>query len=334
MPYNFNKEELDAINSILVRSASNNTVEAMQATNELALALQLPLRQGVLTGDILQGIFEVVKMQPGARTDWPLDPISPGTERDFVAYTIPSHGRLPERNVEGDYVMVPTFEIGNSIDWLLRYARDARWDVVGRCLETLRAGFVKKMNDDGWHTLLAAGYDRNILAFDSDAEAGQFTKRLVSVMKTLMRRNGGGNSNSMNRGKLTDLYMSPEGLEDVRNWGVDQIDELTRKQIYDSENTISRIFGVNIHDIDELGESQEYQLFYSAELSGTYATDDVELVVGLDQASNDSFVMPVVQDVEIYEATDLFRHRRGGLWGTAEVGFGVLDNRRVLLGSF
>ena len=42
--------------------------------------------------------------------------------------------------------------------------------------------------------LLAAGVDRNIVVFDSDADAGQFTKRLVSLMKTVMRRNGGGNS--------------------------------------------------------------------------------------------------------------------------------------------
>jgi len=29
------------------------------------------------------------------------------TEKDFVAYTIPNHGRIPERYIKGDYVMVP-----------------------------------------------------------------------------------------------------------------------------------------------------------------------------------------------------------------------------------
>jgi len=37
-------------------------------------------------------------------------------------------------------------------------------------------------------------------------------------MKTVMRRNGGGNSTSANRGQLTDLYVSPEAVEDIRNW--------------------------------------------------------------------------------------------------------------------
>ena len=172
--------------------------------------------------------------------------------------------------------MVPTYDIGSSIDYLLKYARDARWDVVGRAMEVLEASFVKKMNDDGWHTLLAAGVDRNIVVFDSDAAAGQFTKRLVSLMKTVMRRNGGGNSSSNNRGQLTDLYVSPEAMEDLRNWGIDQVDEVTRREIYvadDGGGVVNRVFGVNLHDLDELGEGQEYQLFYSNVLSGTLSGD-------------------------------------------------------------
>lgn len=33
-------------------------------------------------------------------------------------------------------------------------------------------------------------------------------------------------------GKLTNLYVSPEALEDIRNWGVNQIDVSTRKEIF------------------------------------------------------------------------------------------------------
>ena len=63
-------------------------------------------------------------------------------------------------------------------------------------MQVLEASFVKKINDNGWHTMLTAGADRNILVFDGDASAGQFTKRLVSLMKVIMRRNGGGNTGS------------------------------------------------------------------------------------------------------------------------------------------
>lgn len=330
-----NKFEPSAeLTDLLVRSGSAEKEQSLAASREFAKALELPLRQAILSGDILDGIFEPIQLAPGATPEFPLDFLAPGTEADFVAYTLPNHGYVPERHVEGDYVMVPTYDIGASIDYLLKYARDARWDVVGRAMEVLEAQFVKKMNDDGWHTLLAAGVDRNIVVFDSDADAGQFTKRLVSLMKTIMRRNGGGNSASNNRGILTDLYVSPEAMEDIRNWGVDQVDEITRREIYTAaDGNVNRVFGVNLHDVDELGEGQEYQEFYDNVLSGTIDPGDSEIVVGLDLRKRDSFIMPVRQEVQIFEDDTLHRQKRAGFYGWAEQGFAVLDNRRVLLGS-
>lgn len=329
-----NQEFID----LLKRSASANKAEAIVAQEQIAKAIELPLRQGILAGDITGNIFERIVMEPGTSTEFPLDLLSPGEEADFVAYTNPGHGRIPERTVEGDYVMIPTYAITNSIDWLLRYAREARWDIVARATQVLEAGFVKKINDDAWHTVLAAGVDRNILVYDADAAAGQFTKRLVSLMKVIMRRNAGGNAASLKRGQLTDMFLSPEGVEDVRNWGVDQLDDTTRREVYtaaDGSSGLSRIFGVNLQSLVELGEGQEYQNYYSTQLSGTLGpSSDVELVVGLDLANRDSFVMPVKQEVTIFSDELMHRQQKAGMYGFAELGFGVLDNRRVLLGSF
>jgi hypothetical protein len=44
--------------------------------------------------------------------------------------------------------------------------------------------------------------------------------------------------------------------------------------------------------------------------------------------------MPVKKDVEIFEDEALHRHQRQGYYGWAELGFGVLDNRRLIAGSF
>jgi hypothetical protein len=190
------------------------------------------------------------------------------------------------------------------------------------------------MNDDAWHVLLAAGVGRNIVVYDSDAGANQFTKRLISLMKTVMRRNGGGNSTSQNRGTLTDLYLSPEAIEDMRNWNVDQVDEVTRREIYTAaDGTLNRVFGVNLHDLDELGVGMEYQLFYEDVLNGTLPGGDSEIVVGLDLSKDDAFMMPVREEVSIFEDPTLHRQRRMGWYGFGEWGFGVLDNRRVILGS-
>lgn len=326
------------VKKVLRATGSMNQEESAKAMAELVVALTLPLRQGILDGDVAgsTGIFEVITLDDGVSPEFPLDLLSPGTEKDWVAYTIPNHGYIPQRNVESDYVMIPMYEIGSAIDWLVKYAKNARWDVIGRCMEILRGSFVKKINDDCWHTLLAAAVDRNIVVLDSDAAAGQFTKRLVSLMKTVMRRNGGGNTTSINRGKLTDLFVSPEAMEDIRNWNVDQVDEVTRREIFvaDGDNAINRIFGVNLHDLDELGEGQEYQLYAENDLSVTLPGSDVELAVGFDLSKRDSFVMPTRgEGLLIYPDESMLRQRRRGVWGTMEMGVGCLDSRRILLAS-
>jgi hypothetical protein len=309
---------------------------ALAGQEQMAKALVTPLREAILVGDVASQLFEKLVLDSNSTAEFPLDLLNPGEEVDFVAYTNPGHGRIPERAVEGDYIQVPTYGIANSIDFLARYARDARWDVAGRAMKVLEAGFVKKVNDDAWHVLLAAGVDRNIMVYDADAAAGQFTKRLVSLLKSVMRRNAGGNSASISRGRLTDIYLSPEALEDIRNWGIDIVDETTRREIYvaSDDGAITRIFGINLHAMDELGESQEYQNYFTSQLSGALGpSSDVELVVGLDMTSRDSFIMPVRQELMIYPDPSFFRQGRVSFFGNMELGCAVLDNRRVLLGS-
>ncbi len=327
----------DEFIDLLKQSGSSDKTIALDAQREIAKAIETPLRKGVMFGDVVTSIFETMQLEPGTAPEFPLDLLAPGMEVQHVAYTNPGHGRIPERTVEGDYVMINTYGITSSIDFLLRYAREANWNVIGRATEVLEASFVKKINDDGWHTLLAAAVDRNILVYDADAAAGQFTKRLISLLKTVMRRNGGGNSVTAS-GRLSDLYLSPEAVEDVRNWGIDQLDEVSRREVYqsaDQGSPLTRIFGVNLHDLFEFGDGQEYQTYFTSDLGGSLGpSSDVELVIGLDQAANDSFVMPVKRPVEVFEDESLHRHQRQGYYGWSELGFGVLDNRRILAGSF
>jgi hypothetical protein len=327
----------DQFINLLVRSGHSDKAVALDAQREIAKALELPLRKGIMFGDVVTNIYEKMVLEPGSQPEFPLDLLAPGTERDYTAYTNPGHGRIPERHVEGDYVMVNTYGITNSIDFLLRYAREARWDIIARAMQVLESGFVKKLNDDGWHTILAAAVDRNILVYDGDAAVGQFTKRLISLAKRVMLRNGGGNSVTAT-GRLTDLYLSPEAIEDIRNWGIDQLDEVSRREVYQATEDaapLTRIFGVNLTGLFEFGDGQEYQTFFTSDLSGSLGPNsDVELIVGLDLNARDSFVMPVKREVEIFEDEGLHRSQRQGYYGWAEVGFGVLDNRRVLAASF
>jgi hypothetical protein len=321
--------------ALIKRSGDRDPRVAEAAQYELAQAIELPLRDAVLSGNVAGGIFDTPMLEPGRVYEYPVSILNPGEEDDFRAWTNPGEGRIPQRQVEGDYITVPTHGIANSIDWPLRIARDGGYDVVSHCLQILRAGFEKKMSDEGWYTILSAAADRNILVYDADASNGQFTKRLVSLAKVVMRRNGGGNTASLNRSRLTDLYMSPEGVEDIRNWGLDQIDEITRREIYvAADGGVSRVFNVNLHDLDEFGEGADFQDFFENTLGGSMASGDLEIAVGLDRQRNDSFVMPFREQVSVFPDPALHRSQLAGYYGWAEYGCAVLDNRRTLLLSY
>lgn len=339
MPKNLNRgyrptERDPEMDQLLVDASSNDQNVARAAQREIAKAIELPLRQGILAGNIIDGIFQPYPLPPGSAPEFPLDILAPGTEKEFVAYTIPYHGRIPERTLEGDYIMVPTYEVGSSIDWPLRLAIRSRWDIVGRAMEIFEASFVKKLNNDGWHTILAAGADRGLVVFDANAGQGRLTLRLVSLMQQAMRRHAGGNTTSNFRGRVTDIYMSVESFEDMRSWTLADLPEAIRTQIFTStEGGLSQVFDTRLHELIEFGVGQEYQNYYLNDLGGTLASGDVELVVGLDLQRNDSFVMPITAELEVFEDDNMHRQRRAGVYGWSESGFAILDSRRIILGS-
>jgi hypothetical protein len=319
-----------------------------KAQKAFAAELQWPLRQGVFDRDNLGGIFEKQVLAPGAQANYPLDFVKPGDEDQFIAFTMPKQGRVPERHVEGDELWVPTFNIANSIDWSLKYAKEARFDVIMRAIRVYEAGFVRKINSDGWRTVLGAADGRGLVVTANGsapftgsslvptAAAGQFTKELISRMKTAMTRGAGGNGNS---GRLTDVYLSMEAMEDIRAWDVDEIDEFTRREIFVSkEYGLAQIYGVVLHEMTEMGEGQEYENFLKTTLARAHQTVNSvtlkEYCIGLDLSTMDSFVMPIREELQTYEDPALYREQRAGIYGWMEHGFAVLDPRRVLIGEF
>lgn len=334
--------------AMLRATASPVTPEREASQRAFAQELNWPLRQGVFDRDNLGEIFERQKLQPGAQANYPLDFIQPGSEDDFVAFTMPKQGRVPERHVEGDELWVPTYRIANAIDWDIRYAEEARFDVIMRAIRVYEAGFVRKNNSDGWRTILAAADGRSLtIAAGGPAPftgsttgptpaPGQFTKELISRMRTAMVRGTGGNGNA---GRLTDVYLSLEAMEDVRAWDVDEIDEFTRREIFVSrEYGLASIYGVTLHEMTEFGEEQEYESFLTDTLGRSHqlvaSAALQEFCVGLDLSTMDSFVMPIRKELETYEDPALYRQQRAGIYGWMEHGFAVLDSRRVLLGEF
>ena len=325
------------LNALLRDCGNLDPRVGLAARDRFAMAVEQTLRQGVLVGDVVRLIYNQVSLGDDEYLEFTLDMLQPGEEDEYIAYTHPGTGKIPQRHIEADYVRIPYYLMANANDWDLKFAKRGNGFQIGRIMEIYQAGYTKKTNDDGWQTMIAAAADRNILIYDGDAAAGQFTKRLVSLAKIAMRRNAGGNTASIKRGELTDIFCSPEAEEDVRAWGIDQIDEVTRREIYlanDGDGVLTRVYGVNLHTLDEFGEGQVYQDFYTSVLGAGLQGSDLELAIGLDLKNKDAFYMPIKQEVTVFNDESKHREMKQGIYGWFSCGFGCVDSRRVIALSF
>jgi len=298
-----------------------------------AKAISLPLEEALLAGDILGGLFQTINLTNGESLDYPLDLLNPGDEEDFIAYVCPDQGRIPERQISGDYLHLRTYRIANSIDMILRIIRDANWDVLGRALQIMQAGFVQKMNVDGWRTIISSAESRGLEIYDSAATAGVFSRRLLSLMKIEFRRNGG-TFTHVNRRKMTHLVLSPEGVEDIRLWGATEVDDLTRRDLFlMSDGTIPTIAGVKLMDLDEFGVGQSLNDYYVEVKGSAIGNSKLEIAIGMDM-NNPALVMPVREALMVTNDPMLHRSQKAGFYGWFEGGFASLDNRNLLVGAY
>lgn len=324
---------------LLRMTASADEAVAAKARKAFAQVLQGAFRAAVLADDTLGEVYEKVIIPAGAEVKFPLHFLSPGEEEDRIAFVMPKEGAIPQRMIEGDEVYVPTYVVANSIDWPIRYARDARWDVIQSALDVYRYGFVRRFNDDGWHTMIQAAV-ANGRVVDAAASAGVFTKLLLTGMMVGIKRLAGGRAS-----KITDLYMSPEGLADIRHWVDSQLDQETRREVQIGRGPagVPSLYGINLRELQELGEGQSYQTYIAATDGGNKASwftggggSDVEFCIGLDLSNRPQypFKMPIREDVVTYEDETLKRSARNGIYGWCEIGFCCLDGRYSIIGTF
>jgi hypothetical protein len=330
----------DEDRELLRMTASPNRKVAGQHRRAMAQVVEGAWRAGVLEPDLLDNIFEQVPLPPGGDAKIPLDFYSPGNEGQYVAFLMPKEGGIPQQSIEGDELYLRTYKIAHAIDWSLDYARDARWDVVARAIEAYTNGFIRRINDDGWHTVLHNA-SLNTVQTDANATSGVLSLTLVTTLQTAIKRLTSGRNS-----RVTDLYVSPEGLADIRNLAAFQVtsvasanrdvvidDESIRRLILSPEDTVPTLFGVRIHELQELGVSQEYETYLTSTLGATHA-GKAEFCVALDLANRDSFVMPVRENMSMFDDPTLHRFGRAGVYGWMEIGFAAIDTRRALLGAF
>jgi hypothetical protein len=275
-------------------------------------------------------------------------------------------GGLPVNTIEGvSELKFSTYNIYSAIELNNKYIKRSTLPIVSKALQRMSQEVLLKQEKNAYAVVLRA------LAEASTSVNGTATKHIITstnqnqfdvqdinLLFTRMKRiaqsfaNGTPDPNS-SRG-LTDLFLSYEMYEQVRQWPYNPVNnrgsqstgpvglpESVRESIFNAAGAAS-VWGVTLHELAELGVSKKYNELFGAFATGNIAhssqafdyTDD-EIILGVDM-TKEAFWRPVAKNADsgstfTAEVSDEYvnRQKKIGFNGSMEEGRICIDGRAV-----
>jgi hypothetical protein len=361
MAIQFKTKEAEAKTLQLLRdSGSTNKSVADAAQEAFASIMSSSLSRVLEPLNVANDIFTEVEVYTGRDVpEIPIDLYYGVGEGAFRVWSNGYPGGLAYNEISGfDSFRFRTSRMDSAIAWNKSYAADARMKVVERGLMRLMDEIMVKSQFNAFTVLadaLGAARTANqshVIASTAktNSTARQFqlddVNRLMTKIKRLNSSWANGTTRSAGSG-LTDLYISPETMEQIRKMtynpmnttGVPDSTESTalglpdemRMEIYRNGGA-TEIYGKTLHELNEMGVGQVYnELFrqkYNAVGGGapawTVATD--ELVIGIDKSLG-AFARVINADTNgstfqlLVDDQHLARSEKMGYYGFTEEGW-------------
>jgi len=243
---------------------------------------------------------------------------------------------------------------------LKKFARKARLDVVSRTITKMLQEVLVKQERNQWSIALKAlaeastdGSTHVIAATTSNLFQLDDLNRLFTKIRRINVSFDGGTPAGFSSRGLTDLFVSPEIMEEVRSFAyepmntraVPNTDESTavplpdslRQQIYENAGA-SEIYGVMLHEVLEFGVNKVYNNLFDDFYSGTPTFDGVndEILIGVDKGREACIKLVATNadtgDTFVAEPDDQFlsRSEKIGWFGATSQGNVVVDSRALV----
>ena len=366
---------------------SKNPAIAKEASEAFAAFLGPVVRQVINQAATAANIYSDAPFDEDDSPSYPLDLYYNEGDNFIQVWSQNMAGGLPTSHVEGlQELKIATYRLDSAVSMSKRYARKARLDVVSKAIERMANEIVVKQDRNAWAIILkalaeattspAAGTSlKHFLSSVGEGSSAGFSKTfalqdLNEIMERMARINesyaGGTPAAAYSRG-ITDLYMSPEKVGDIRAFAynavggstagnsVTDLPDTVRTDIFKAAGS-QEIYGVNIHQLlefgnDTSGNGKKYTKLFSTfagetqypDINGSTGTDyrfemgdGDDLIVGIDN-SKGAFVRPVARggDGETFTAIpdDQFYASRAdkmGWYGFLEEGRVCLDARAIV----
>lgn len=260
-------------------------VESRAAREAWAASLSIPLRKAVAEQSTVRKIFAVDPLPPGAQALYPVE------FDDIIAWTVPKVGAVPVNFVEGDDVLVPTFEIASNEQFRMSYARDGRYNINKTAINKLKKAILQTEEETGWNLIKASIKSGHTVT----SSEGYFSKAHINAAFAVLESYDF---------KPDLICCSVKSAADIREWATTELDDTSRREVF-KNGGMGSIWGALILPVRRLGDDEAF-VFATSEGYG---------------------VMPTRQEVTVFDDPTVSNKLRIGLTGWEEVGFAVTDDR-------
>lgn len=342
---------------LLKLTGSRDRSKAWPAMEAFASILA-PVVQVVLDKlSTVRSIYSVKTLGENDNAEFPLDIFFDEKDGDIRVHFQSRPGGTPTSHLSDiQTVIVPTANYQAEVSWQNRFARLGRLDLITAYIHKLGQAMIRKEEINGWSVILSAvaNASTNNLAHvvDSTTTDGNFHLDLLNQMLTRAKRI----NTSVDRGTavaasqgLTDIYLSPEAMEDIRGFSYNPINtkgaivaapaagdssialpDDMRKAIL-AGGGMPNLMGLNLHEMNELGSGFAYNILFKSFYAGSFTEASEQVVIGVDM-TRDSNVMPIKGDLQIVSDVFHFRSDKSGVVASEDMGFAVLDSRAIVAG--
>lgn len=244
-----------------------------------------------------RSIFKPEKLAPGAQANYPIS-----FDYTELGTYLSKLGGAVTRITEGDEIYIPTFGIEAAARYSMDVAEQGRIDIASEQMNLLKNRIIAKEEFSAWRLIKAtlSGVNTNQTVYCSGGVENfhSFSKKALNKLAVQL---------DLQRRVMTDVYVSPASLGDIREWSNSQIDFLTQREIFQKGGLPGdTMWNFQLHKV------------YDSTLVGN------DSAWGFDVRTFGK--MPILKEFETYEDPSAILQWQIGVLGRERVGFGVTDS--------
>jgi hypothetical protein len=353
------QEQLELVRAM----ASKNREVAYEAQMALAEFIGPVLADVINNAPTLSNLFTTVEYDADDSPSIPLDLYHDITDGDYIKVWSQSvAGGLPSNTIMPTHseLKFATYRLDTAVDFDRKYAAKSRLDVISKTFTRVAQEVLLKQEKTSASLVLGTLADtgpsttKPHVIRGGSTTAGLLTLDDLNKLMTLSKRinsSWSGGTPDRTRG-ITDLIVSPEIVESLRAMSYNPINKVGSNNLPASPGDgvvtapdalrdalfnaggLPQFYGMNIMEINELGNGGIYTNIYDAAVTGGLAASNKQdIVIAIDR-TRDAMLRAVAVDAESggqfnLVADDQYsvRQQKIGYYGMVEEGRMVVDNR-------